>query len=102
MTDFGEARTKLEQTRTVLKSRTENTARGTLGFMAPECLPGTWKLWSMGEADLMKADVWSFSALLHSLLAPDSPPFVLEVEDPSFDFTNPRKQIGDIYSAGFL
>ena len=102
ITDFGESRTAQEQTQTILRTNTINVARGTLGFMAPECLPGKLQLKLMREYDLIVANVWSYCALLHLLLNPDNPPLCLEVGMSWFDCMNTNQAISNMYMSGEL
>ena len=47
ITDLGESRTRVDQTRTLLRTRTTNILRGSPGFMAPELYPGKQKYISL-------------------------------------------------------
>ena len=78
LADFGESRSALNQTKTLLSTKTDNTDRGTIPFLAPEILPGG-SLHSANQEDLMKIDVWALGMTLFCLLNPDLPyPFIIE------------------------
>ena len=55
--DFGESRSLIHQTRTVLATRTKHMQQGTLLFMAPEQLPGKCQITQAKQEDLMKVDI---------------------------------------------
>ena len=99
--DFGESRSRLSQTRSILSSRTTHVTRGTLGFMAPELLPGPRCLKSAGTNELKQADIWSLGMTIWCLIHPDlDSPFGIEVCDSSFDCTNPGLSIANKLFSG--
>ena len=103
LTDFGEGRLNTIQTRTALSSNTTNVDRGTVPWMAPECLSGVYRLQSMNHPSLVTADVWSFGGLLHSMVNPNRDyPFDLECTYYS-TFQNPttlKEAITNSYDRG--
>lgn len=85
ITDFGEARSNIMQTKSLVQSRTNNLRRGTLTFMPPECLLA--KKRSSNTDELIMGDIWSYGMLLFSLINPDlASPFMYEIiNDSQFD-----------------
>lgn len=70
LTDFGESRSKLIQTKTICQSRTGNVDRGTVPFMAPEILlDSVFLKWATLE-DLKRADIWAYGMLLFNVINP--------------------------------
>ena len=78
--DFGESRSKLVQTSSLLHTRTENVNRGTPVFMAPEL-----HRIDSGPMNLDKlkcTDVWSMSMIFFMLINPDLRyPYQKEIKD---------------------
>lgn len=60
LTDFGESRSFLVQTQTVLASKTHNVDRGTVVYMAPELLLKEKVLFGASITDLKLADIWAW------------------------------------------
>ena len=78
LTDFGESRSSVYQTHTVLSTKADNTDKGTIPFMAPEILPGGCLIKPKLE-DLFKVDIWALGMTLFTILNPDLRyPFMLE------------------------
>ena len=71
LTDFGESRSKVAQSRSVCRSRTVNIDRGTIPHMAPEILLGS-QISRAGATvdDLLVVDMWAYGMLLYNLLNP--------------------------------
>ena len=71
LTDFGESRSKVVQSRFVCRSRTLNIHRGTIPYMAPEILLGS-EISRAGDTveDLLVVDMWACGMLLYNLLNP--------------------------------
>ena len=71
LTDFGESRSKVAQSRSVCRSRTVNINRGTIPHMAPEILLGS-QISRAGATidDLLVVDMWAYGMLLYNLLNP--------------------------------
>ena len=71
LTDFGESRSLVLQTKTICQSRTKNVDRGTIPFMAPEILEdGEISRVGATVEDLKRVDMWSYGMLLFNLLNP--------------------------------
>jgi serine/threonine protein kinase len=68
LSDFGESRASLLQTKTILQSRTTNLNRGSPAYMAPEAVLGTSI--SANMTDLKAMDVWSLGMIIFHLLNP--------------------------------
>lgn len=82
LSDFGESRASLLQTRTALRSRTQNLNRGSPAYMAPEALLGTAS--SADVNDLKAMDVWSLGMTFFHLLNPGTRhPFSYEIDGSS-------------------
>ena len=71
LTDFGESRSKVVQSRSVCRSRTVNIDRGTIPYMAPEILLES-EISRAGATveDLLVVDMWAYGMLLYNLLNP--------------------------------
>ena len=68
--DFGESRSEILQTNTILNSHTQNVDRGTMVYMAPELLEqGTMQ--KCCQEDLLRADIWSLGLIFFILVSPD-------------------------------
>jgi serine/threonine protein kinase len=70
LSDFGESRASLLQTRSVVQSRTQNLNRGSPAYMAPEALIGSTK--TADIRDLKSMDMWSVAMTLFHLLNPSA------------------------------
>ena len=80
LTDFGESRSQLMQTQSVLASNTRNVDRGTVMYMAPEILVEDLRISRASISDLMLADLWALGMVLFSLIDPSlKSPYLLEV-----------------------
>ena len=80
LTDFGEARTNLIQTASIIHTRTNRVARGSPIYMAPEIHTHDGRT-SFGLEDLKRTDIWSISMVFFLLLNPD-------MKYPYFDDVN--------------
>lgn len=80
LSDFGEARSSIIQTKILAETSTHNLFRGSPAYMAPEALlgdssPGTIQ-------DLLKMDIWSFGMVLFHLIYPDTAnPYAEEIKE---------------------
>ena len=80
LTDFGESRSQLMQTQSVLASNTRNVDRGTVMYMAPEILVEDVRISRASILDLKLADVWALGMVFFSLINPNLKcPYLLEV-----------------------
>ena len=70
LTDFGESRSLLMQTQSVLASNTRNVDRGTVMYMAPEILVEDLRISRASISDLIPADVWALGMVFFSLINP--------------------------------
>ena len=70
LTDFGESRSQLMQTQTVLASNTRNVDRGTVMYMAPEILVEDLLISRASISDLILADLWALRMVFFSLINP--------------------------------
>ena len=78
LADFGESRSDIYQTNTLLSTKSDNTDKGTIPYMAPEILPGG-NLRKPTLDDLFKVDIWALGMTLFSLMNADVRyPFMLE------------------------
>ena len=85
LADFGEARSLVIQTRSIIHMQTSVLARGTFVFNAPEIVLG--QLSGAGLQDLMKADVWSYGMILFCLMNPGLKyPWEVEVRSNPADY----------------
>lgn len=79
LTDFGESRSTLLQTRTLVQTSTANLFRGSPCYMAPEAFLEIGDRATM--CDMQKMDLWSFGMIMYSIINPDvSHPYALEIE----------------------
>ena len=62
--DFGESRSKLKQTKSIVCTRRNVVTSGTLAYMAPELLPCDMLLQSVSLSDYKMADIWSLGMTL--------------------------------------
>lgn len=82
LADFGESRSRVIQTNTVLQSQTSRVNRGTPVYMAPEILVGATRLAVATTEDFKRADIWALGMSLFVLLNPCSKyPYFQEVQD---------------------
>ena len=97
LTDFGESRSRLLQTQTMLARHTNCLQRGTFPFMAPE----QFKSSSCASQDqLMKMDIWQLGMIFFCLLNPNlETPFQMEYEEQGGPGVDVRQLICDILSA---
>ena len=86
LADFGERRSEMAQTKTLLSNKTKLVERGTPAFMAPEISVDALKLTSVGIEQLKSIDNWALIMTIFVILNPDQ-------EHPFFlDFQNDRKK----------
>ena len=67
--DFGEAKSRIYQTKSLVATKTRNVQRGTRAFMPPELLTGEIKEASI--MDMILGDIWSLGILIFSVINPD-------------------------------
>ena len=70
LTDFGEPRSLIQQTRIVLATKIKHIQRGGLLFMALGQLPGKCLIKQANQSDLMEVDIWQFGMTLLCLVNP--------------------------------
>ncbi len=81
LTDFGESRSLLIQTKSLLSSKVNELDRGSPAFMAPELLVLEKRPAVANIHDLKAADMWALGMIMFVLVNPDSKfPYRLEVE----------------------
>ncbi|XP_064635513.1 cyclin-dependent kinase 2 homolog [Lineus longissimus] len=81
LTDFGESRSDLIQTRTLANANTRTVERGTNPYLAPEAIVPSLMLKSATSADLFKIDIWALGMTIFGILNPGLPfPFREEFE----------------------
>ena len=71
LTDFGESRSLIRQTRTDWATRTKHIQRGTLLFMVPEQIPGKHPIKHAKQEDLLKVDTWQLGITLFCFVNPE-------------------------------
>lgn len=80
LTDFGESRSLLVQTQSLLASKTNDVDRGTVVYMAPETLVDQMKISGATITDLFLVDVWALGMIFFSMINPSlKHPFLLEM-----------------------
>ena len=80
LTDFGESRSLLIQTQTVLASKTNNVDRGTVIYMAPELLLKEMALTTASIDDLRLANIWALGTIFFTMINPNlKSPYILEI-----------------------
>ena len=80
LTDFGESRSLLIQTKTVLASKTNSVDRGTVVYMAPELLLKERALSNASIDDLKLADIWAVGMIFFTMVNPNLKcPYILEI-----------------------
>jgi serine/threonine protein kinase len=72
LTDFGESRSEMIQTCTILNAQTRNLERGTIPYLAPETLVPSLKLLTACLADLLNIDIWALGMTMFNILNPDA------------------------------
>ncbi len=81
LTDFGESRSSLIQTNTLLSSRVTKVDRGSPAYMAPEILLHEKRPGSVTLADLKMFDVWAVGMISFVLANPSCKyPYAQEIE----------------------
>jgi len=75
LTDFGESRSALIQTNSLVQTATTNAYRGSPAFMSPEILAPLYRedvhIGPISLEDMKASDVWSLALIFHNLLSPD-------------------------------
>eukprot|EP00794_Sanderia_malayensis_P020952 gene20952-23002_t len=94
LTDFGEGRSLLIQTNSMLASKVKHVDRGTPAFMSPELLIPTLRPADATMQDLMEADIWALGVIRYVLANPDiAYPYyaAIEARKPSAPCSNPHE-----------
>ena len=100
LADFGESRSKLLQTRTMLETNTTRLQRGTFPFMAPEQFRGPSQHVPGRLEDLMLIDIWQLGMTFFCLLNPDlASPFAIEYSQISEHQMDVREMISGILNS---
>lgn len=80
LTDFGESRAAMVQTKSLLTTSTSNLQRGTPVYMAPEIHCSRNK--TAGLEEMKQMDIWAFAMVSFHILNPGaSHPYELELDD---------------------
>ena len=80
LTDFGESRSVLIQTRKIVQTHTNNLYRGSAVYMAPEAFCSSEET-GASLADMKNMDLWSLGMTLFHLIHPDvTHPYALEIQ----------------------
>ena len=78
LADFGEGRSEMAQTKTLISNKIKLVERGTPAFMSPEISVDTLKLTSVGIEQLKSIDKWALIMTIFVILNPDQEhPFFL-------------------------
>lgn len=102
LTDFGESRSSIIQTQTILKTSTKYVQRGTSAFMAPEQFPGPLRLHKANQIHLMQIDMWQLGMTIFCLANPNlKSPFELEFYQEDSDVI-PDQFLGERLNKGML
>ena len=99
LTDFGESRSALIQTNTLLQSKATNLDRGSPAYMSPEILLPEMRPKNGSIADLKAVDIWALGMVLFDLADPSSKyPYHQEIESDcnAFPFKTSRESLGDL------
>ena len=89
LTDFGESRSLLVQTQSLLASKTNNVDQGTVVYMAPETLLDQMKISGATITDLFLVDVWALGMIFFSMINPSlKHPFILEMRSAQQKITS--------------
>lgn len=97
LTDFGESRSKLIQTSTLLHSKTININRGTPVFMAPEVCRKTSSQMTLDQLKL--TDVWSMAIIFFLLINPDKRyPYEEEIKDLKTSGMSPTDIMSSLFT----
>jgi len=70
LTDFGESRSEVMQTHTVISTRTSHIKRGSPAFWSPEVMSNNNGLPATMH-DLIQSDIWALGMTIYSLINPD-------------------------------
>lgn len=97
LTDFGESRSNLIQTRTLAQTNTINLYRGSPAYMSPEALSPNAPGIATDIAGLQCMDIWSFGMVLYHLTSPNvRHPYELDLDLESR--TSPVVQVKELMS----
>ena len=97
ITDFGEARSQINQTKTLLATKTSNVDKGTLAYMALEIIGKSRRLSFANRLDLERIDVWALGLLFQCLFSPDTCPFTIEAGQQNICNNNIEDFINNMY-----
>ena len=103
LTDFGESRSRLIQTQTLLVSKVSSVDRGSPVYMAPEILLKDRRPSHATVEDLKSADIWALGMVLFVLCNPDvAYPYEAEIkkELDLIPFKEPRDILEDCIRSG--
>ena len=82
LTDFGESRSRLIQTQTLVSSKVKNVARGSPAYMSPEILIPEKRPSPVTFAVLKAADVWAYGMIFFITSNPSvAYPYAAEMEE---------------------
>ena len=72
LTDFGESRSDIIQTKSLVTSKVEELNRGSPAYMAPEILLADKRPQNASLDDLKAVDIWAFGMVMFMLCNPSS------------------------------
>ena len=99
LTDFGESRSELIKTQTMLATKTVRLQRGTFPFMAPEQFDTSHSPCAR-QAELFKIDIWQLGMVFFCLLNPNlETPLMIEYQEQNNRNIDVSKMISDILCA---
>ncbi len=99
VTDFGESRSKMVQTQSILTSRVTSLNRGTPAYMAPEIILQERRPAYATMDDLKAAYIWALGMILFAVVNPSLPyPYSTEIDEellasPTLD---PRQKLEEL------
>ncbi len=105
LTDFGESRSHLIQTRTLVSSKVENLNRGSPAYMAPEILLSEKRPGFATMDDLKSVDLWALGMLMFVVANPSiAYPYQLQIERECnlFSSKDSREALENLLRAGIL
>ena len=93
LADFGESRSKLNQTAMMQHARTTHLERGTFVYNPPEFVIANHGAASFSLVELKRADVWSLGMVMFVLVNPDLEfPYASELSDLNVIDTSQAKE----------